>query len=238
MSKLEVINKIRNKLVGNIKNKLWFKNYQYKSPYTKDDKKLLFLSFSAVYCAITIPFGELYFFQKIEPQLGSLTPAFISLIVIFGLSALTSFSLFKFMNKKNKKEISCFIKDSEDRLNKLMINFMNENEVSNNLKQLASFIKDQPLEKKDLDLFNKMLVENFSEKELNHVFYNEKLNDMIKEKGCIDYDYVLYALNLLEDKKESIEGIKDFLFKEKSLENKKTIKNKIEKEIEVSILNN
>lgn len=225
MSKSGKIERIKNKILGNIKNKKWFLNYKYKNEKMNGDEYGLYLSFfTMVYMAIFSILSTLTVIKLSAPSLILFTTP-----VCIGLSFFTSFLLNKFSNKTNKRKTEYFIKESENRD---VIDLLEGDERFNNIKKLAKFIKSQPLEKEDIDIFNRLLIDNFDQEELNYVFYNEKLSDILKDSGNVDYDYVICALNLLKklDKnkyRETIDNnIKNKLFGKKN-END-TFKNKKE----------
>lgn len=221
---MKKINKIKNKILGNIKNKTWFKNYEYKNEEFGEVHILASLLLALSFNMIAVMFFSIihkdFILNSLIENLGFSTALMINLISSLSAGTLTSFLLLKFSNKKNKKEINRFIQKSES---KEIIKLLNGSKDSGKVKQLINFIKEQPLEKEDLEFFKKMIKKEFNKDELNHIFYDNILNNMIKNKGGIDYNYIIHSLNLLEEKTNAennvIDIVKNTLFDEKNCSN-------------------
>lgn len=211
MKKTEVINEIRNKIFGNIKNKEWFKNYKHETILTESNVIISGLTTLLLCIIYIIAFGpveqESFFLYMI-----------LSCLMFFGIFGLLATIIGKFINKRFKREVYSFIKESENMENEEMTNLINENKIFSGSEFFVNFIKSQSLDKEDLETLRSLLSKNFNEEELNCINYNEELNKELKITGNINYNYVFNMLNLLEvnernkHNKMAIDNIKACLF--------------------------
>lgn len=231
MNKLKTINRIRYKLIGNIKNKSWFKNYKDENIEMSVFQAVSILPFSTLYwCGLC----KLIDMDLLIKKIGFLT--IFPMVVCIILGVFNAFILTMISGYNNKIKMDRFIKKSGSMEDSVIGNMVINREIFKGGEHIISFIRNQPLDKEDLENFNKMLNEEFSKDELNHLYYNEKLNDMLKNNGGINYNYIIYALNLLEKKETNkmndikLNNIKDNVFRKDEFvsKNKKQYEEKMQ----------
>lgn len=199
MSKIAIINKIRNKFFNNIGNKQWFKNYKHKKTNFKNPECFII----SVLPSYLLTMSSIGMNENLRNSIegASFSVGLLSFLgSVFLLTVLIHFSSCKIGNFFIKRNIKKFIKKSENISNEEIIKLINGNKRFFGSKVLVNDILDHTLEKKDLEDFKKEINQHFEKKELEDVFNNFNCNDMIKNKDSIDYRYIYIFLALLDEK--------------------------------------
>lgn len=242
MSKLNIIDKMRYKLLGDIKNKKWMKNYEHKN-YISDLAILtsFFAFIVSVISSVVIAKNIQALIEMPSFSLGIL----MSFGVLFVLTPLSVALTYSMTNKIKsffvKRNIDRFLKKAENLESEEMLKLMNKSKRFEYSEILVNRILNQTLEKEDLEDFKNTLNNNFEDEEIKDLLNDEKLKDLIKDNADINYNYVLTLLKLIEEKckdEDNDQKIRDiFLTKPKDRkENEKIIdRSKLENKEEIFI---
>lgn len=222
MNKLNIINKIRNKLTKNIINKQWFKKYKKKGNYIDDEVSFCTILTGAWLSPLIMGVLDGFFSIWGTPSMMSIFMFIISTFILYGAIYLISLKIQNFLFKRN-------IKKSKNFNDKDIVKLINGSKKFIGSKTLVDYIKNQPLEKEDLEEFKNTLNQNFDYNEFKNIFDHPDLNKLLDNKDNVSYEYALTLLNLLESEcknkstNENVKKMKSMLFEQQDNENKDVV---------------